>query len=399
MPSPDHGPQTFAVPLRRDPFLPPLRRLLGESGPTPPWDDTAPIRGELFSVDRLEDHARSLATAQIVSAGVNRGERLDRRLADNEAVLAEVYRDTSAALEAGSAITPAAEWLIDNFYVIERQIREIRADLPPEYYRQLPKLATGPFAGYPRVFGVAWAFVAHTDSLFDPEVLRRYLRAYQEVQPLSIGELWAVAITLRIVLVENLRRIARRVIDSRAARGAADSAAHRLLGGEDRPSEDARSVLPPYDSPIVSDGFLVELLHRLRDQDPSIAPALAWVEGCLESRRTTPEAVVREEQQRQISASVTVRNIISSMRLISNSDWTELFERLTLIDDILDADGRFRQMDFASRNLYRSAIEALARGSRLTELDVARAAVAAASRPLAVAGSGGTAVAPTQAIT
>ena len=297
---------------------------MGESGPTPPWDDTAPIRGELFSVERIEDHARSLATAQIVSAGEQRGERLDRRLADNEAVLAAVYRDTSEALEAGSAITPAAEWLIDNFYVIERQIREIRADLPPGYYRQLPKLATGPFAGYPRVFGVAWAFVAHTDSLFDPEVLRRFLRAYQEVQPLSIGELWAVAITLRIVLVENLRRIARRVIDSRAGRVAADAAAHRLLGGEDRSPEDARSVLPQFDSPMVSDGFLVELLHRLRDQDPSIAPALAWVEDCLESRRTTPEAVVREEQQRQISASVTVRNIISSMRLISNSDWSEL---------------------------------------------------------------------------
>ena len=107
---------------------------------------------------------------------------------------------------------------------------EVRVDLPPGYYRQLPKLASGPFAGYPRVLGVAWAYVAHTDSLFDPEVLRRYLRAYQEVQPLSIGELWAVATTLRIVLVENLRRIAERVVDSRAGRGAADVVADRLLG-------------------------------------------------------------------------------------------------------------------------------------------------------------------------
>ena len=107
----------------------------------------------------------------------------------------------------GHAITPAAEWLIDNYHLVERQIREIRNDLPPRYYRQLPKLVDGPFAGYPRVFGVAWAFVAHTDSRFDPEMLWRFVRAYQEVQPLTIGELWAVAITLRIVLVENLRRL------------------------------------------------------------------------------------------------------------------------------------------------------------------------------------------------
>lgn len=185
-----------------------FRRWLGARGPSPPWDDGAPIRAELFSVERLEEHAHSLATAQAVMPGHVKGASLSMRLADNEAVLLAAYRDVAEAIDAGEAITPTAEWLIDNFHVVEKQIREVRIDLPPGYYRQLPKLASGPFAGYPRVLGVAWAYVAHTDSLFDPEVLRRYLRGYQEVQPLSIGELWAVATTLRIVLVENLRRIA-----------------------------------------------------------------------------------------------------------------------------------------------------------------------------------------------
>ena len=185
-----------------------LRRRLANAGPAPPWDDDAPIRAELFSVERLEEHARSLAVAQPVTPGERDGASLAKRLTENEAVLVAAYRDIAKAVDAGAAITPAAEWLVDNFYVVEKQIRGIRGDLPTGYYRQLPKLAAGPFARYPRVFGVAWAYVAHTDSLFDPEVLRRYLLAYQEVQPLTIGELWAVAITLRIVLVENLRRIA-----------------------------------------------------------------------------------------------------------------------------------------------------------------------------------------------
>ena len=145
------------------------------------------------------------------------------------------------------AITPAAEWLIDNYHLVERQIREIRADLPPGYYRQLPKLADGPFAGYPRVFGMAWAFVAHTDSRFDPEMLRRYVRAYQEVQPLTIGELWAVAITLRIVLVENLRRLAERIVHSRAAREEADKLADRLLGAGGYAAEPVPAVLAGYE--------------------------------------------------------------------------------------------------------------------------------------------------------
>ena len=189
-------------------LIQPLRRLIGEGKLSPPWDDGAPIRAELFSVERLEEHARSLAAAQGVALGERRGASLAKRLTHNETVLVAAYHDIAEAIDARATITPAAEWLIDNFHVVEKQIRAIRVDLPSGYYRQLPKLASGPFAKYPRVFGVAWAFVAHTDSLFDPEVLRRFLRAYQEVQPLTIGELWAVPITLRIVLVENLRRIA-----------------------------------------------------------------------------------------------------------------------------------------------------------------------------------------------
>ena len=140
--------------------------------------------------------------------------------------------------------TPAGEWLIDNFHLVERQIRQISTDLPPGYYRQLPKLLTGPFAGYPRVFGMAWAFVAHTDRSFDSEILVSYVNAYQEIQPLTIGELWAVSLTLQIVLIENLRRLAQQITRSRAARHEADRLADRLLGVSGRPRNRRRSFSP-----------------------------------------------------------------------------------------------------------------------------------------------------------
>ena len=104
------------------------------------------------------------------------------------------------AIKEERSITPAAEWLVDNFHIVEEHLREIRDDLPADYYRELPKLADGPLEGYPRVLGLAWAYVAHTDSRFDPESLRRLVVAYQRVQPLTIGELWAIAISLRILL-------------------------------------------------------------------------------------------------------------------------------------------------------------------------------------------------------
>src|SRR5690242_4764830 len=195
-----------------------------------PWDSREPIREELFSAERIEEHARSLAVAQPVTPEPIRGYPLAARLAENGAILLDAYRSMVEAIDEGRALTPAAEWLVDNYHLVEKQIREIRSDLPAGYYRQLPKLAAGPLAGYPRVFGTAWAFVAHTDSRFDSEMLRRYVRAYQEVQPLRIGELWAVSITLRIVLIENLRRLAEQSVDSGVARRRADAVADRLLG-------------------------------------------------------------------------------------------------------------------------------------------------------------------------
>ena len=341
-----------------------------------PWDSREPVREELFSVERLEGHARSLAEAQPVAATLRRGYPLIHRLADNERVLLNAHRAVTDAVKAKHAITPAAEWLIDNFHIVEKQIRQIRSDLPAEYYRQLPKLSGGPFAGYPRVFGMAWAFVAHTDSRFDLETLYRYVRAYQGVQPLTIGELWALAITLRIVLVENLRRLAEGIVRSRSAREKADVIADRLLGVGGREAEPSALVLVGHEGVPLPSAFAVQLLHRLRDQDSTITPALVWMDQNLAAQDTTAEEVVRAEHQRQGAASVTMRNIITSMRLISDVDWSELFERISLVDEVFAGGASsYREMDFPTRNLYRAAIEYLARNSTHSELDIARSAV------------------------
>ena len=301
-----------------------------------------------------------------------------RRLANNGAVLLHAYRVIAGAVDERRALTPAADWLVDNYYLVERQIREIRASLPPGYYRQLPKLADGPFAGYPRVFGLAWAFVAHTDSHYDTEMLCRFVRAYQDVQPLTIGELWAVGITLRIVLVENLRRLADLIMNSSAARQRADHLADRLLGAGDCIAEPAAVVLANLQGTSLPGAFAVQLVHRLRDQDPRITPALTWLDQHLAAQGTTADTAVHDEHQAQGAAAVTVRNIITSMRVISDVDWPDVFERVSLVDDALAAGSAFRDMDFPTRNLYRSAIEALARGADRTELDVARRAIQAA---------------------
>ncbi|KKO45206.1 glycosyl transferase [Arsukibacterium ikkense] len=349
------------------------------------WQQTAPVRAELFSVERLQLHAHSLAAAQPIVSDTTLWQQfrlycrpaLQQRLSANARTLLAAYRVSATQLQAGHSIVPAAEWLLDNYHIVEQQIREIRDDLPPGYYRQLPKLASGPFRGYPRVLGISWAYVAHTDSHFDPAILSRFLAAYQHVQPLSIGELWAVAITLRIVLIENLRRLTDQISRGLAQRAAADELADTILAGADW-----QHTVLQYRGAL-DDSFAAQLAKRLRDHDPGVTPALQWLSQQLTAQNDSIEQVVLRAQQRLGASNVSVRNVMTSMRRISAIDWTELFEKVSLVDLQLVAASRFAEMDFASRNLYRTAIEQLARLAKCPELTVTAKVLQAASESAA----------------
>jgi cyclic beta-1,2-glucan synthetase len=357
-------------------------------GDPPLWRDTAPIRADLFGVERLAHHAQTLAEAQKIATGAGpRTPRLDMRVKNNADYLLGAYRFCAQALQAGESITPAAEWLLDNFHLVEQQLRQIRDDLPPGYYRQLPKLADGPFAGYPRVLGIAWAYVAHTDSLVSGPVLSRYLSAYQQVQPLMIGELWAVAITLRIVLVENMRRLAVAIVDGQAMRKKGDAIVNAVLDAEKTANQSQLSAMQiavsPYETTPLPDTVAAQIVKRLRGYDPTQTPLFAWLEDRLRRQGNSIEDVVASAQLRLSSSNVTMRNIVTSMRLVSEMDWATLFEEVSLVDAHLRAGSAFDDMDFATRNRYRTAIEIISRGSDQSEVDVAEAS-------LAMAGAGDT---------
>ena len=369
---------TPATPVAATTSAPPwLGRFLGRAQSRTLWSDPAPVRQELFGIERLEQHAESLAKAQAVTDHPQAVLSLHLRLKRNAAVLLAAYRANAAELEQGRSVVPAAEWLLDNYHIAEAQIRDIRDDLPSGYYRKLPKLASGPFAGYPRILGLAWAYVAHTDSNMEADTLRRFVAAYQRVQPLTIGELWAVPITLRIVLVENLRRLADQISAGRTARQEADRWVDRLRAAGRSGTELATLVSTLPDAPL-SERFAAQLAKRMRGEDPSTTPALVWLEERLGQQSTTSDEVVRRVQLRQGASNVTVRNIVTSMRLVSDIDWADLFESVSLVDARLRAGSGFARMDFATRNLYRSAIEQLSGGSHASELEIAELALGTA---------------------
>jgi cyclic beta-1,2-glucan synthetase len=362
-----------------------LQTLIGAQGPSHStvWEDSAPVRAELFGAERLEHHAQSLAEAQrIITGKPLRVLPLRRRVKENAEVLLQAYRTCAEVLQSGQVIAPAAEWLLDNFHLVEQQLRQIHDDLPPGYYRQLPKLAEGPFAGYPRVFGLTWAYVAHTDSLMSGGGLARFVQAYQQVQPLMIGEIWAVAITLRIVLIENMRRLALQIVEGHALRLQADAIVDAVLAAPQTSGQTAFSVMQrvvePFETEPLPDIVASQIAKRLRGLDPMQVPLLGWLEDRLTRQGTSVDEVIANTQTRLGASNVTMRNIVTSMRLAAEMDWADFFEEVSLVEASLRANPTYGMMDFASRNRYRTEVEILARNAPLTEGEVANTALALA---------------------
>jgi cellobiose phosphorylase len=337
-----------------------------------------PLRAELFSVSQLEQHARALAGWREIDP--SRGpDQLLPRLAENEVSMRKAYALETEAVARGRSITPAGEWFIDNYYLIEEQVRTARRHLPRGYSRELPRLANGPTAGMPRVYDIAIELISHSHGRVDRESLRAFVAAYQSVRPLRLGELWAIPIMLRLALLENLRRVVANVTAGRADRERAGHWVERMLGIA--VNEPAKVVLVLAEmvkqDPLLSDAFVTEFATRLQGQGSALLFPISWLEHRLAERGQTVEQVFQVISQTQAADQVAIGNSIGSLRFLGATDWRDFVEAMSVVERTLGRDPArvYASMDFTTRDRYRHVVEAIARRGQLGEDEVAQAAV------------------------
>jgi cellobiose phosphorylase len=334
-----------------------------------------PLRSELFSADQMEQHGRALAASHALGAKRTR-DLLLARLAENEGVLLKACDLLTAAIKDNRPGTPAGEWLLDNFHLIEEQVRTARRHLPRDYSRELPRLGNGPSAGLPRVYDIALETISHGDGQVDPDTFGRFIAAYQSVTTLTLGELWAVPIMLRLALIENLRRVGSRIIAHRMGRDLADFWSDQMT--EIAQNDPKSLILVVADmarsNPPMSSSFVAELARRLQGQSAALAMPLNWIEQRLSELGLSIEQLVQSENQQQAADQVSISNSIGSLRLLAATDWHAFVETMSVAERALreDPGGVYGRMDFATRDHYRHVLEKIARRSGLAEEQVAR---------------------------
>lgn len=352
-----------------------------ESGSLPPGageEDDLPLRAELFSAQQMEHHGRALAASHELSKRGG-GDRLLARLSENATLISSTCEGLTEAVKEGRQVTPASEWLLDNFYLIEDQIRTARRHLPKGYSRELPRLAKGAPEGTPRVYQIALEIIAHGDGRVDPESLCRFVEAYQEQATLKLGELWAIPIMLRLALIENLRRVAVRVADNRFQRDLANSWADQMIEIADKnPSGLVLLVADMARSePPVTSAFVAELARRLQGQSPVLTLALNWITYRLAEAGQTIEQQIQAEIHLQAAEQVSIANSIGSLRFLGTMDWQEFVETMSVVEQVLrqDPSGTYGAMDFSTRDQYRHCVERMARYAPASEAEVAQQAL------------------------
>ena len=358
-----------------------LRRTV--SGPlgipsSPDPGDEPLLRSELFNADQMARHGELLAGLHELTTA-RAADQLLTRLSENEEVLTQVCDLLTEAVKANLQITPASEWLLDNFYLIEEHIHIAKRHFPKSYSRGLPCLANGASAGLPRVYDIALEIISHGDGRVDVQGLSRFLMAYQAVTILTLGELWAVPIMLRLALIENLRRIGARIAAARVDRDLAIEWAAKMIATAEKDPKSLVLVTAEMatSDPPITGAFIAEFARRLQGHGPALVLPLNWIEQLLAESGLTIEQLVRSETQQQAVGQVSISNSITSLHFLEAMDWREFVETISSVDTMLrqDVDGTYARMDFASRDRYRGAVERMAKSSGMLEKDVAARAI------------------------
>ena len=337
--------------------------------------ESQPLRSEIYTEEQLEQLARTLAAKHSLIAQ-EPSEQLLKRLAENESILLEAHAVITQSVKQNNRIVPAAEWLLDNFYLIEEQIYTAKKHLPKGYSKGLPQLAKGTFAGLPRVYDIAVEIISHSDGHVNLQNLSSFVKAYQTITPLKLGELWAIPIMLRLALLENLRRLSIQISIDIANKATAEHWADQLINVAERDPRNLVLIIADMARADLSmeSSFVAELTRRLQEKGSSLTLAINWLEQTLSEQGVSSMELIHHENQKQAADQVSISNSISSLRFLGTSDWREFVESTSLVESMLrqDPSDIYPKMDFTTRDHYRHVVEKIAKYSVLSEQQVAK---------------------------
>jgi len=328
----------------------------------------------------LIEHAANISKRHEIQPGRYSINYLLSRMEENYKYIATSYKRLSLYVNRKRRIPDAAEWLLDNFYIIEKQTKELRLSIQRKYFRHLPVMKSGAYRGYPRVFALVHELVSHSDSVVEQDVLIEFTTEYQKLLKLSDAEIWSLETMIRLALLQNIRRTCERIMQSAIQYERAETVAKQLYAVRDDKAKIREIVgdnLRNFD--VNRSNFFEALIKILRNLG-DCRLIFAAIDKRLTSLNMSADDIVQIEHQKQAARHISLGNAVTSLRFILNLDFTEIFESLSVVEQILSTDplGAYPKMDKDSKNYYRKNVERIAKKHSIAEVEVAKCAVSMA---------------------
>ncbi|MTI67917.1 MAG: glycosyl transferase [Firmicutes bacterium] len=326
------------------------------------------IKDVLLNSDELEEHAKELADNQMVSKDLKSNKLLISRLNNNYRIIANIYKKLN---ETDRQKSPASQWLLDNFYLIEEQFKETKQNLKKDKYLRLNVLKTGKLKDFPRVYEIALELISHTDGKLDSEDLIGFVKAYQTRYILSIAEIWSLSLMLRIALIEYIKNISEEIDFIHQQWEKAEETVIGNIYLKDSVNENLKTMEK------INFPYIEHLLTLIRKQDTDNGEILDIIEKKATDYDLDIDKIAEQAHKEQAKFKMSMGNAILSLKDISSLNWINVYERLCVVEDILKLDptNKYKDMDFQSKEYYRNEIEKLARKCNTTETNIARKAL------------------------
>ncbi len=334
-----------------------------------------------YNINYLKESAANLAEIHSVSASSKKIRPVKPILEDSRKILVNAYRVLSGLAKQNKDLSTAAEWLIDNFYIIQEQIVQVNEDFPREFQRNIPALSSGEHEGLPRVFELTLNYLMHTDNLVDEEALIHYIQHYQQYETLQLGEIWAIPIMIRLLLIQNLSEKASRILDRKEIWRETNRLISKKVENDIHEPGKLISSLSEWiekykntDENVVA---LIELYNQLQQAGLLQEEQKRWFKYRFKQLDLSIDDAIRTDAQRQSRLQVSIQNAVVTLRESSETNWSDFVEECSIVDQILRLDpyGAYPKMDFETRDRYRRVVERLSRYSNHSETDVAEQAL------------------------
>jgi cyclic beta-1,2-glucan synthetase len=349
--------------------------MIWENTRTRQEDRIGEIEDEDLKIDDTYKYMRNLAAAHILGCSKSSPKKLLRKSKRNWHSLKAYYRYIRDSSERLLGLVPSAQWLIDNYYVINRETKIILQNYNLKSCGRIPTLKNSTYEHYPRIYSIAREMVKITSMHIDEDTVVTLLNEYQKVKPLYIAELWAFSNILKITLIEYIGIISKKIVESVRQKQNADRVIDEILQNSWSQTEE---IIPKLinklkSAELLSSSFIAQILYRLREMDLDNSDFERWLTGNPDSEARIVSEIFRKEASYQAMLQVKMSSAVTSLIEVSAIDWEKLFEKVSVIEKIFSKDpsGVYPKMDFATKNMYHREVEDLAGSFNAAEAEIA----------------------------